>query len=63
MQTHHARGVVDAQGNLQIEAMPLPAGETVNVIVFPSKSNGATPNAPSEVNEAAANVTDPLAGI
>jgi hypothetical protein len=58
MQTHHAKGVVDAQGNLRIEAMPLLAGETVDVIIVRSKVNGTV--APDLETTS---VSDPLAGI
>lgn len=58
MQAHHARGVVDAQGNLRIDALPLLAGETVEVFILPTAANGngATGSEPSIS-------ADPLAGI
>lgn len=58
MQAHHTKGVVDAQGNLRIEALPLLAGETVDVIILPSTANGNASTHGEPANEA-----DPLAGI
>lgn len=58
MQSHHTRGVVDAQGNLRIEALPLLAGETVDVIILPTVVNGSSSSHVEQKHE-----TDPLAGV
>jgi hypothetical protein len=45
MQAHHTKAILDSNGNLHIEALPFSAGESVEVIVFPStdlSKNGNT---------------------
>lgn len=58
MQAHHARGVVDAQGILKIDALSLLAGETVDVIILPSAKNGNDSTDREPTSE-----VDPLADI
>jgi len=43
MQAHHTKAIVDANGNLRLEKLPFSAGETVEVLVYPThalSSNG-----------------------
>ena len=58
MQAHHAKGIVDSQGILKIDAIPLLAGEAVDVIILPSAVNGYTTKGSEPTQNA-----DPLAGI
>jgi hypothetical protein len=44
MQAHHTKAILDSNGGLHIEALPFSAGESVEVIVFPSASNSKNGN-------------------
>jgi hypothetical protein len=45
MQAHHTKAILDSNGNLHIEALPFSAGESVEVIVFPSTDHSKNGNA------------------